>query len=584
MVESGRNPPPGWTVAAVSQVGSVRLGRQRSPDKQTGRFNTKYLRAANISPDGLNLTDVLEMDFTPAEQDVFALRRGDIVLAEASGSPSHVGRAARWDEQIPDCCYQNTVIRFRPHAAISDYALLVFRHYAESGVFAALARGVGIQHLGATRFAELKFPLPPQAEQHRIIAEAGRRLDRLREADAAMRSALHRVEEQNRHILAAAAEGHLVDPESVLAQREGRPFESGDLLLDRIRGNVTAQPPLFDVGDQSPVDLGDPVPFKTPPGWSWARVDEVGEVTLGKKREPSVHRGPNMRPYLRVANVYEDRIDPSGVKEMHFTPDEYETYALRPGDILLNEGQSPDMVGRPAMYRGEVPGACFQMTLLRFRAGPAVVPDFALIVFRHYLHAGEFRKVARWSTNIAHLSRQRFAAMMFPVPPLLEQRRISAEARRRLQASAAQEAAIEGSLARLPAMEGELLAAAVSGALVPQHEADEPAGILLERVGLPPESPALTNGSDTDPEEESVAMNPLSSSQEDAKSDLVRVLREAGRPLPLPELFSMAGYDRDSTADIELFYLELRAQLGRSLRQVDGPVENALLEALGDAP
>ena len=80
-----------------------------------------------------------------------------------------------------------------------------------------------------------------------------------------------------------------------------------------------------------------------------------------------------MRPYLRVANVYEDRLDLSDVKQMNFTPNEYETFHLRDGDILLNEGQSIELVGRPAMYRGEVPGACFQNTLVRFRPEPSVI-------------------------------------------------------------------------------------------------------------------------------------------------------------------------------------------------------------------
>ena len=66
-----------------------------------------------------------------------------------------------------------------------------------------------------------------------------------------------------------------------------------------------------------------------------------------------------MRPYLRVANVFDNYIDISDVMQMHFSPDEASRFELRPGDILLNEGQTRDMVGRPAMYRGELPGCCF---------------------------------------------------------------------------------------------------------------------------------------------------------------------------------------------------------------------------------
>ena len=98
------------------------------------------------------------MDFTPRERAVFGLSVGDVLLTEASGSASQVGRAALWKGEIENCCYQNTIIRFRPHVVLPEYALIVFRHYAASGVFARTARGVGIQHLGASRFSELLLP------------------------------------------------------------------------------------------------------------------------------------------------------------------------------------------------------------------------------------------------------------------------------------------------------------------------------------------------------------------------------------------------------------------------------------------
>src|SRR5262249_24769970 len=137
--------PSGWLSTTVQGVGSVRLGRQRSPQKQSGRNATSYIRAANITNQGLDLSDILRMDFTAAERRVFSLRYGDVVLAEASGSASQVGRAAIWRDEIPSCCYQNTVIRFRPHAVTSEYAHIVFRYFSVSGLFARTARGVGIQ-------------------------------------------------------------------------------------------------------------------------------------------------------------------------------------------------------------------------------------------------------------------------------------------------------------------------------------------------------------------------------------------------------------------------------------------------------
>jgi type I restriction enzyme S subunit len=175
-----------------------------------------------------------------------------------------------------------------------------------------------------------------------------------------------------------------------------------------------------------------------------------------------------MRPYLRVANVYEARIDTRDVKEMNFTPAEFETFKLTPGDILLNEGQSPELVGRPAMYNGEVEGACFQNTLVRFRAMPALDRRYALIYFLACLHNGRFRRLASQTVNIAHLGAGRFAEMEFPLPPLAEQATIVEEVERRLSVADAVAADVDAQLARSKRLRRSILQRAFEGRLVPR--------------------------------------------------------------------------------------------------------------------
>ena len=227
-----------------------------------------------------------------------------------------------------------------------------------------------------------------------------------------------------------------------------------------------------------------------PKGWIWTTVAAIGEVTLGRQRSPKDHEGTHMRPYLRVANVYEDEIDITDVKKMNFTPEEFERFQLKHGDLLLNEGQSKELVGRPAIFRGEVPDVCFQNTLVRFRCGPCVLPSYALTVFRCYLHTGEFRRIASWTTNIAHLGAQRFATMEFPLPPLEEQRRIvfvTDSYLARLDDAIRTLERVGRSLKRYRA---SVLKSAVEGRLVPteaelakQEKRDyEPASVLLERI------------------------------------------------------------------------------------------------------
>lgn len=189
-----------------------------------------------------------------------------------------------------------------------------------------------------------------------------------------------------------------------------------------------------------------------------------------------------MRPYLRVANVYEDRIELRSIYEMNFTPDEFETFQLQRGDILLNEGQSLELVGRSAIYRDELPGACFTNTLVRFRPDKGVMPEFAQTYFRACLRSHRFRKLARWTTNIAHLGADRFAAMEVPLPPLLEQEAIVEAVEDQLSVIDHLETNLAAKLTSAQALRQSILRQAFTGKLVPQDPNDEPASELLKRI------------------------------------------------------------------------------------------------------
>lgn len=182
-----------------------------------------------------------------------------------------------------------------------------------------------------------------------------------------------------------------------------------------------------------------------------------------------------MRPYLRVANVFDGRIDTTDVKEMNFTPREFETFKLIPGDILLNEGQSRELVGRSAIYRDEVPGACFQNTLVRFRPNPEVAtPEFAQLQFRHFLQTGVFQRIATWTTSIAHLGLGRFKDLDFAFPSLNEQCRIVARIEELTARSKTAKQALQAIPPLLEKFRQSVLAAAFRGDLTADWRKQNP--------------------------------------------------------------------------------------------------------------
>lgn len=208
-----------------------------------------------------------------------------------------------------------------------------------------------------------------------------------------------------------------------------------------------------------------PEPHQYPTSWMRSNVASAGSVTLGRQRHPDWHMGDNMRPYLRVANVFEDRIDTTDVMEMHWPDDTFERFRLIPGDILLNEGQTPELLGRPAMYRGVPESVAFTNSLLRFQAHADVDPEFALLVFRRHMHAGRFTRESRITTNIAHLSASRLKPIEFPIPPWADQRAIVAEVHDRLGAVTRLGAALHQAEQRGKTLRQAVLAAAFSGRL-----------------------------------------------------------------------------------------------------------------------
>lgn len=201
--------PEGWTWAVVDQLGIVQLGRQRSPKNRSKDHPVQYLRAANITEAGLDLSDLLDMEFSLEEQKRYRLKSGDLVLSEASGSPSQVGKPAVWRDQLPLCCFQNTVIRLRPSGDLSPYLLACFKSYYVNGVFSNVASGVGINHLSADKFSKVAVPLPPVAEQLQIVAEIERRLSVIDELEVTIEANLTRTDRLRQSILGQAFSGKL---------------------------------------------------------------------------------------------------------------------------------------------------------------------------------------------------------------------------------------------------------------------------------------------------------------------------------------------------------------------------------------
>jgi type I restriction enzyme, S subunit len=150
--------------------------------------------------------------------------------------------------------------------------------------------------------------------------------------------------------------------------------------------------------------------------WEERRICDMGDVLAGKAL--NVHGAGRRRPYLRTKNVLDGHIDINDVLEMPMTDAEFERFRVERGDLLLNEGQSLELVGRCSLYRDELPVPCaMQNQLLRFRAWPTTSRRFAEQLFRRCQYNGTFAAIATQTTSVAHLGSNRFAnlRLLWPV-------------------------------------------------------------------------------------------------------------------------------------------------------------------------
>lgn len=209
-------------VARLDSIVEVTMGRQRAPKYAVGDHMVRYLRAANVKDGRLALEDVLEMNFTPAEQATFALRPGDVLVTEGCGSISQLGASARWSVDLAGTvCMQNTLLRLRaiPSLAVPGFIEHLARFAHHSGLWASIASGTNIFHIGSERAKALQVPALSVVEQEAAAeqlqaAEDVRRgaerivgtLKHLREALLSdLLSGKHEIPESYDELLAGAA-------------------------------------------------------------------------------------------------------------------------------------------------------------------------------------------------------------------------------------------------------------------------------------------------------------------------------------------------------------------------------------------
>jgi type I restriction enzyme, S subunit len=418
--------PRGWTEVEVGDVATLTDGPFGSNLKtshyvESGR---RVVRLQNIG-DGYFRDEQAHI----SDEHFETLRKhevtpGDVVVASLGDDAP---RAALIPPSLGRAIVKADCIRLRPASGVEPGFIMWMLNSPPVRRFAADSiRGVGRPRLGLRGIRALRLPVPPLAEQRRIVAAIEEQFSRL---DAAERTLSRALLMSQRFREAALAD-------ALRSKWPIRPL--GELVVRLRNGTFVSRPAAH------------------PPGIPIFRISAVRPMQLD------------------AADVRYARVDPSALHP----------FFVEPGDLLFTRySGNPEYVGACARVRALDQPTLHPDKLIRAVPDQTIIePAFLELACSSGLTRAEIRGRRKTTAGQVGISGSQLRSVPVPVPPLDEQRRIVAEVEQQLSLIDSLRVAVESAQKRSAALRRAILERAFRGELVPQDPADEPASVLLERL------------------------------------------------------------------------------------------------------
>ena len=414
--------PEGWMWVHLNQIAESGLGKTLDKAKNTGAL-CPYLCSINVYWNGISLEKVKEARFSEEDRAKYRLQKGDLLICEGG----EVGRTAIWDSD-KEMYYQNALHRVRFFSGLFPfYFKYIIECYKGIGIIDRYSKGMTIKHLVQSSLYAMWLPFPPLAEQKRIVSKIEELLpliDRYEQAWTRLEALNKRFpEDMQKSLLQFAIQGKLVEqrPEEGTAAELYRQIQREKQALIKA-GKLKKEKPLPDITE-------DEKPFEIPEGWMWVRLDDLVTKEIKRGKSPTYSPKSGTLVFAQKCNTKAGYIDLSlslFLDETKLNKYPFSEFMLDM-DIVVNSTGNGTL-GRVGIYReSDNP------------AGLPIVPDSHVTVIRtnqfisvKYVFYGlkyyqpYMEKLGSGSTNQTELSASTIKALLFPLPPLAEQKRIVA--------------------------------------------------------------------------------------------------------------------------------------------------------------
>jgi type I restriction enzyme, S subunit len=369
--------------------------------------------------------------------------------------------------------------------------------------FAAIGRGTTISGVTKQQLLDTPFVLAPRHEQRRIVEAIESYFTRFAAAVATLERVKANLKRYRASVLKAAVEGRLVPAEAEVARKEGRDYESGSVLLERIlkerrrRWEATERAKLEAAGkaprnDSWTVKYDAPVALDTstlpelPEGWCWASAEQISEFVTKGTTPSAEHLGQGKGdvPYVKVYNLTFDGtlnfdLNPTFVTKRAHSKDLARS-VVRPGDVLMNIVGPP--LGKVSIVPPLYPEWNINQAIARYRPVSGLSSRYLAVALRAETILSWAKRRSKATAGQFNLTLEISRQLPIPLPPEAEQLRIVSEVERHETILAVLEQATENGVRRTTRLRQAILRWAFEGKLLSQDPTDEPASALLERI------------------------------------------------------------------------------------------------------
>ncbi len=407
--------PESWVWVRLGELFQHNTGKALNSADKSGT-PLEYITTSNVYWNRFDLGKLKTMCFTDAEVEKCTVQKGDLLVLEGGD----IGRAAIWNYDFP-MRIQNHIHRLRPYGEVCiEYFYHVF-YYLKS-VGSINGKGIGIKGLSANVLHSLLIPLPPLAEQKRIVAKIEELLpliDRYEKAWSKLEDFNKRFPgDMQKSLLQMAIQGKLVDqrPEEGTGEELYRQIQSEKQRLIK-SGKIKKEKPLPEI-------TPDEIPFDIPDSWKWVRLGAVLD-----KLVDGTHRTPKYTtsgvPFVSVRNMSSGVLSLSDTK--FISEEEHSELVKRcnpqRGDILLSKVGT---TGVPAKVETDEQFSLFvSVALLKFNKALLDI-DFLYLTILSPSFQKQCEEHTRGVGNKNWVIVD-IANTIFPLPPLAEQKRIVAK-------------------------------------------------------------------------------------------------------------------------------------------------------------